>query len=79
MTASASKQGASETRDLPSAANAALTPELSDSAGQSQRQAMIAESAFFIAQERGFGPDQELDDWLAAEREVDQRLLGTNH
>jgi DUF2934 family protein len=32
--------------------------------------ALIAERAYFKAERRGFAPGFELDDWLAAEREV---------
>lgn len=32
------------------------------------REAMVAEAAFYIAEARGFAPGQEIDDWLAAER-----------
>lgn len=35
---------------------------------------MIAEAAFYRAEQRGFQPGQELDDWLAAEIEVDALL-----
>lgn len=41
-------------------------PSFSDS-----REARIAERAYWRAEQRGFSPGQELDDWLAAEREVD--------
>ncbi|MGK2913578.1 MAG: DUF2934 domain-containing protein [Porticoccaceae bacterium] len=34
-------------------------------------QQMIAEAAYYRAQARGFAPGCELDDWLAAEAEVD--------
>jgi hypothetical protein len=37
------------------------------------RQAMVAEMAYFLAQQRGFLPGHDLDDWLAAEALVDQR------
>jgi len=37
------------------------------------RQAMIAEAAFFIAESRGFMPGQEFDDWLAAERMLERQ------
>lgn len=40
------------------------------------RRAAIAEAAYYRAQARGFAPGHELEDWLAAEEEVDQRLLG---
>lgn len=35
------------------------------------RGARIAETAYFRAQQRGFAPGYELEDWLAAEKEVD--------
>jgi len=40
------------------------------------RHASIAEAAYFRSQHRGFIPGYELEDWLAAEEEVDQRLTG---
>ena len=38
-----------------------------------RRQAMVAEIAYFLAQRRDFKPGHDLDDWLAAEAQVDQR------
>lgn len=38
------------------------------------RQQMIAERAYQLAEQRGFAPGAELEDWLAAEREIDARL-----
>jgi hypothetical protein len=32
--------------------------------------ALTAERAYFMAEQRGFAPGHELEDWLAAEREV---------
>jgi hypothetical protein len=43
-----------------------LSPEL--------RQAYIAQAAYFRAARRGFAPGCELEDWLAAEAEVDKKL-----
>jgi DUF2934 family protein len=40
------------------------------------RHASIAEAAYFRSEHRGFAPGHELEDWLAAEEEVDQRLMG---
>jgi Protein of unknown function (DUF2934) len=37
------------------------------------REAMIAELAYFKAQSRGFEPGHEVEDWLAAETEIDMR------
>jgi hypothetical protein len=39
-----------------------------------ERRAMIAEAAYFRAERHGFTPGHELEDWLAAEQEVDARL-----
>jgi len=39
------------------------------------RHAMIAEAAYYRAQRRRFAPDHELDDWLAAELEIDEMLV----
>lgn len=38
------------------------------------RTARIAQAAYFRAQQRGFEPGFELEDWLAAEREIDALL-----
>ena len=35
---------------------------------------MISEAAYFLSERRDFCPGRELDDWLTAEREVDQML-----
>jgi len=44
---------------------AAAKPDLS---------ALTAERAYFRAERRGFAPGHELEDWLAAEREVEALL-----
>ncbi len=38
------------------------------------RNEMIAVAAYFRAEQRGFVGGDSLDDWLAAEAEVDERL-----
>ena len=40
-----------------------------------QRAALIARAAYFRAQDRGFAPGHELEDWLAAEAQVDADLM----
>lgn len=35
-----------------------------------QRAERIAQAAYFLAEQRGFAPNRELDDWLAAERSL---------
>jgi hypothetical protein len=47
------------------------TPPPADFAIRS-RQRKIAEAAYFKAERRGFAGGRELDDWLAAEQEVDR-------
>ncbi|MCC7461782.1 MAG: DUF2934 domain-containing protein [Gammaproteobacteria bacterium] len=41
-----------------------------------ERESMIAEAAYFRAEARAFEAGHELEDWLAAEREVDLLLEG---
>ena len=43
--------------------------------GEARRQA-IAVEAYFLAERRGFMPGCELDDWLAAEAIIEDRLQG---
>jgi hypothetical protein len=40
------------------------------------RRASIEKAAYLKAARRGFVPGHELEDWLAAENEVEQRLAG---
>ncbi len=37
------------------------------------RHRRIADAAYYRARERGFEPGYELDDWLAAERQIEER------
>lgn len=41
-----------------------------------ERQQLISEAAYHKAEARGFESGHELEDWLAAEAEVDARLYG---
>jgi hypothetical protein len=58
-----------------SAAVSAAAPSFGQFVGPEQRAALIAEAAFFRAEKRGFAPGHEVEDWLAAESEVDARLM----
>jgi hypothetical protein len=40
-----------------------------------ERARMIAEAAYYLAERRGFAPGHELEDWLAAEAEIDRELV----
>lgn len=57
--------------DLPQVLAMCMVPHLRE-----DRNACIAETAYFIAKHRGFVPGHELEDWLRAENEVDARLSG---
>ena len=39
-----------------------------------QRRMMICEAAYYIAEHRGFEAGHDVDDWLAAERQIDAAL-----
>jgi len=39
-----------------------------------RRRALIAETAYFRSERRGFEPGHEAEDWLAAELEIDRAL-----
>jgi hypothetical protein len=52
--------------------NAAPTQPEGRRIADEERQRRIAEAAYRKAQERGFGGDRHIDDWLEAEREFDQ-------
>jgi hypothetical protein len=39
------------------------------------RHTAIAEAAYFHAERRGFAPGHEMDDWLAREGEIEERLI----
>lgn len=43
------------------------------------RRAMIAQAAYLRAERRGFAGGSEVDDWLAAEAEVDALLKAGHH
>lgn len=50
-------------------------PKVTRFVGPERRAALIAEAAFFRAEKRGFAPGHETEDWLAAEAEVDKKLM----
>lgn len=71
--------GASRRRTPAPAAAPALISAKPDGAAEftnaQLREAMIAEAAYYRAARRGFVPGHELDDWLAAEQQVDTALF----
>lgn len=49
-------------------------PEPGESISNEERYRMISDRAYALAEARGFEPGHELEDWLAAERTVDERI-----
>jgi hypothetical protein len=41
-----------------------------------ERRNMIARAAYFRAEKRQFAPGHEVEDWIAAEADVDRELAG---
>jgi hypothetical protein len=41
---------------------------------EEERRAMIAKAAYFRAERRQFVPGHEVEDWMAAEAEIDREL-----
>jgi hypothetical protein len=53
---------------------AVITASSTPTVTEDQRRGMIALSAYLRAERRGFSPEGEAEDWLAAEKEVDALL-----
>lgn len=62
-TAASAKVAARRRGAEPQTASVQVAPE--------QRQQLIAQAAYFIAERRGFAPGNELEDWLRAEAEIE--------
>lgn len=71
----AHRAGAGALRSKKTAVAAPGQAEAPTGLSSEERWRMIAVGAYYKAKQRGFQPGRELDDWLAAEREVDA-LLG---
>ena len=55
-----------------------ITATAGPTVSEDQRRGMIALSAYLRAERRGFSPEGQAEDWLAAEKEVDA-LLNSGH
>ena len=63
------------TNSVRSKARHVATPERGAAVTPEERRRMIAESAYYRAESRGFHGDQTDQDWLEAESEIDQMLI----
>ncbi|OZA29404.1 MAG: hypothetical protein B7X91_01915 [Hydrogenophilales bacterium 17-64-11] len=52
-------------------------PAANPSAMPVARERMIAVAAYYLAEQRGFSPGQEVEDWLQAEKGLDAVTAGT--
>jgi len=50
------------------------TPAAAVAVAPTARVEMNAVAAYYLAEQRGFSPGQELEDWLRAEKEIESRL-----
>jgi len=68
--ATAKKAAAAASGKGKRAKTAAKPLSRSQTESAAERSHRIAVAAYFLAEQRGFGPNRELDDWLAAERSL---------
>lgn len=74
-TASAkTKSGREGTARKPAVRKRAPVPTVATALTPQERWQMIAEAAYLRAEQRGFTGGSPVDDWLAAEAEIDHRL-----
>ena len=59
---------------------ASIAPSALAGVSSEERRQLIAEAAYFRAEQRSFTPGYELEDWLSAETEIETRLteIGKN-
>ena len=72
-----SQTGSGKTKQAPAKKTASRKAKSAGNIGPEQRRQMIAETAYFIAEARGFNGECQLDDWLQAEVMVDRQLSGS--
>ena len=53
------------------------TPVVQEGATATEREQMIAVAAYYRAEQHGFSPGQEMEDWLRAEKEIGALATGT--
>ena len=78
MKASIAAVSKSKGNGLSRQARAADQPPSSSGSDDCRREQMIAEAAYYRAQQRGFEPGNEMSDWLQAEADV-EAVLGNIH
>jgi hypothetical protein len=74
----AGEKAAPRRRTTPLTAAAGSESSARVTVSESARRAMIEQAAYLRAERRGFAPGGEVEDWLAAEAEVDALLRAGN-
>ncbi len=68
-----------QTTDVPvEVQNDLVSEETSAFIEQDRRHALIAQHAYYLAEQRGFEPGHELDDWLTAESNVEEAFASSD-
>jgi len=74
--AQAQKKLKEVTEDLPFDDSAANEGSAENDVDPSEYQRMVAEVAYYRAEQRGFAPGDDQADWFEAEQEVKEKLAG---
>lgn len=75
QTQASNKTTASKQAIAEKAAAKAFLRQQAQVAAQGERQHLIAERAYLIAEKRGFQGDMAMEDWLQAEAEIDAQSV----
>ncbi|HEX6007449.1 MAG TPA: DUF2934 domain-containing protein [Burkholderiales bacterium] len=77
---SKTKRSGNKAPDTPKSEPQAMAGDGATRLTEDERRRMVAEAAYYRALQRGFAAGGEVDDWLAAEREInDQFAAAGNH
>lgn len=66
------KSGSAESQ--PAAVSAAQPAAAAKAEARPERHRMISEAAYFRSERRGFAPGADVEDWLAAEADIDREM-----
>jgi hypothetical protein len=78
MTKASSELKMASGEPLPAEAHT-VASALADTLSDFEHHAAVAEAAYYLALARGFAPGQELDDWLAAEKALEDERPRLDH
>lgn len=73
---SSNARGSAESRPNSGSTPHALPARPATPVTAESRRAMIAEAAYYLAEQRGFASGRDQEDWLLAEKRIDDALSG---